>query len=194
MPDIRVNAKGIGAAIVKEIEARIRATDFSGVLVSQATRRVENAGDSQFRYPGLWADGIPGHYRAGGSPLLDTGKLVNGLHASQDEKDGRFVVHLFTNELYGVYHQSGFTTKGPNFIPLTIDARDRYPEFASITARGKDFVVEAEKRGFFRSGPKQNYIMAWQGVDVPQRKIANMPPENVAEIRDTILEAIRKAA
>ena len=33
--------------------------------------------------------------------------------------------------------------------------------------------------------------MAWKGVTVPQRKIFNLPPENVAEIKAHIAQILR---
>lgn len=190
----RVATGRIGVVVKRAIVAALTSTDLSVILLSQAIRRVENGGDTTHRYPTLAADKWEGHWRAGGNPLKDTGKLLNGLTSKQTVEGDTIRVSVFTDELYPVYHQHGFRTKGPNFVPLTQDAKDRYPEFAAITARGKDFEKEAESKGFFRTGPKRNYFMAWQGVTVPQRKIVNMAPENIAEFRGVISDIIRKAA
>ena len=202
MASKKVTPRRIGVTVKRAIVAALKSTDLSVILLSQAIRRVEGGGDSTHRYPPLAADKMPGHWRQrspeqvakGEGFLQDTGKLLNGLTSKQTVSGDTIRVSVLTDELYPVYHQHGFKTKGPNFIPLTQDAKDRYPEFAAITARGKEFEKEAEAKGFFRSGPKRNYFMAWRGVTVPQRKIVNMAPENVAEFQGVISDIIRKAA
>jgi len=38
----------------------------------------------------------------------------------------------------------------------------------------------------------KDYIIAWNGVDVPQRKIFNMPPENRQELANAVVDAITR--
>ena len=38
----------------------------------------------------------------------------------------------------------------------------------------------------------KDYIIAWDGVEVPQRKIFNTPPENIKALSKNIGRAIKK--
>jgi hypothetical protein len=93
-------------------------------------------------------------YRAGGQPLVDTGKLIGSLGASGTSAGSGIKVTM-QGRKYGLYQDRGFTTKGPNFIPLTKRGRrghatGRNPNKENLV-RGKDF------------------LMAWRGVTVPSR-------------------------
>ena len=142
------------------------------VLRSQAVRRIHNSGDSTHKYPELWANKVEGHYRSGGKPLQDTGALMASLHSETKVSGNRISLNLKDGSPggYGVYHQAGFTTKGPNFIPMSPKGRRGEPKLKY----GKDFII------------------AKGGVTVPQRKIFNLPPEDRKELGEAIVNAITK--
>ena len=162
----------------KILAGRLASARIDNVLVSQAKRRIEQSGDSQHRYPQLWVDrvGITS-YRSGGKPLWDTAthiyNRISGVTRTRGVGQIRFMLR---SSLIGAYHQAGFKTKGPNYIPLTRRAA-RASGSKSAKARG------------YRFG--EDYIMAWRGVTVPQRKLFNLPPENQTELRDSVARALR---
>ena len=163
----------VGSAVVREVSERLPRAQIHLILVAQARRRMANGGDTDFRYPELWDH--PGSYRQGGQPLLDTGLLAASLNGTTEERPGGLRATL-QGPVHAVYHQNGFTTKGPNFIPLTLKAKRTH-------RRGANPRDEGLEEG-------KDYIMAWNGVTVPQRKIYNMPPENRAEIVESLQMAI----
>ena len=142
------------------------------VLRSQAVRRIHAGRDSEHVYPDLWVNrqGITESYRHGGSPLQDTGMLMASLHSQTTVAGNKISMRLMDGSPggYGVYHQHGFTTTGPNFIPLSHKGR--------------------KKQGKLKYG--KDYIVAKKGVTVPQRKIFNLPPEDRKEIGAAIVNAI----
>jgi len=149
---------------------------LKGILRGQAVRRIKNKGDSTHQYPDLWANKVSGHYRSGGNPLQDNGQLMAGLHGEVVSSSDKFTMSLKDGAGYGVYHQYGYKTEGPNFIPLTLKAR-------RIHQKGNDPAEEGLVEG-------KDYFMAWNGVTVPQRKIFNLPPEDVQELKRAIGDAI----
>lgn len=169
--------QSLTAALTARLQARGNA--IAAVLVTQARRRVANKGDSTHRYPDLWATRTGLGFRAHGEPLRDRGQLLAALSAQAAPINDGVSLRLLdgTPDHYGVYHQHGFETKGPNFIPLTLKAR-------RIHRKGNDPKAEGLVRG-------KDYIMAWHGVTVPQRKLFNMPPEDLREIRWAIAAALK---
>lgn len=202
------------AAIVKRIaDARIGVT-----VVQQAKRRMTRGGDSTHTYPDLWNH--PRSMRRGGQPLLDTKTTIYAhLNSAQIVRPRSIEVSLRSggpNPKVALYHQHGFKTKGPNFIPLTAKAKRNASKFGPLMkkrsailkeqrraakARGRNnslggFVrfiqrlravdAEIERAGFIEG---ETYIMAWNGVDVPMRKIFNLPPEDIAEIKRVVKKA-----
>jgi hypothetical protein len=153
------------------------------VLVGQAKGRIDNSGDSEITYKGLWADtahtrsGKP-HYRVGGKPLIDTRTTI------YDRLNGDFAVFTDALEfflrgtLHALFHNDGFTTKGPNFIPFTLRAR-------RIHRKGQDPALEGLEEG-------EDYIMAWAGVTVPARPIFRFAPEDREEIVFSVRLAVRR--
>jgi len=194
---------------------RLRAARLDLVLPAQAKRRIANSGDSEHHYPDLWDN--PKSYRSKGeTPLSDTGGAgLEGSLTGKMEQTGpsEVTIRLVVPERfrYALYHQSGFSTKGPNFIPLTVKAKEAATLFKPLVtvlsaARKKvraasgtaSFIAalreerraqEAMESAGFIEG--ETYIMAWQGVTVPQRKIFNLPPENVEEIREAVTRALK---
>ncbi len=200
-----------GGRIAAQALARLRLAGIDKILPKQAKRRIANHGDSEHRYPDLWDH--PKSFRKGGEPLSDTGSLFNAL-TGKIELDGnkiKITLVVPASFKYALYHQSGFSTKGPNFIPLTVRAKENATRFKPLVTafaaarrqvnamRGTPGFIPALKKerlaqdrmesaGFIEG---ETYIMAWKGVNVPQRKIFNLPPENVEEIRDAIARALR---
>ena len=112
--------------------------------------------------------------RAGGKPLDDTGRSKNSFgHQTKWEGDSP-VVEITTTEFFLQYHDTGFRTKGPNFIPLTTAAKNKKRE--NPTAK-------PDQLGLV---PGVDYIMAWAGVTVPQRRLFHFTPANSKEIADTL--------
>jgi len=159
-----IRIAGLGRKLKGIFKDRLQSARLGEVLVAQAQRRIENGGDSEHRYPDLWDH--PGSFRRGGEPLLTEG-FMQGLSGWVDEITEGIKIVL-GGTLIHIYHQHGFETKGPNFIPLTLKARRTH-------RKGQD----PKKEGLV---PGEDYIMAWGGVKVPQRKVFNLPQEDKAEI------------
>lgn len=167
-----VNVARLGQTVERELISRLQRSRLGDVLVSQAVRRIKSRGDSEHKYPDLWSTGKQGKgesYRAGGDPLQDTGPLMASLTAKTEPTERGVKLTLMSPLKHAQYQQRGFTTEGPNFIPLTRKA-------ARTHRKGQDPKDEGLEEGV-------DYIMAWNGVTVPQRKIYNMPPEDAAELR-----------
>lgn len=233
---ISVSPKQFGSSVQREVVKKLQSHDFSQVLAAQAVRRIDQGGDSQHKYPELWATTrsfvapkssakgknlgsdskrlknvvVTQHYRAGGQPLFDRGPLKASLRGRQ--KNIRNGVRLILEgSLIAAYHNEGFKTDGPNFIPLTLaGARLSHQhlyvmrEISKIKKQQKKHrgtmkfigALRAEKvkeRKLEQIGLVEgiDYIMAWRGVNVPQRKIYNMPPENVEELEFEIARAMK---
>lgn len=115
-------------------------------------------------------------YRAGGQPLRDTGRLLRSLTAKAKNSGTTRVTVTLRGEEYGIYHEKGFSTTGPNYIPLTKAGKRKHktgsnPAEEGLT-RGKDFT------------------MAWNGVTVPKRPFLVPTDAEFAEIGRTIKIAL----
>lgn len=163
-------------AVANEIARRLERSRLGEVLLDQALERIDQAGDSEHRYPELWATKRGIGYRQGGEPLQDTGRLKQSLHTETIATGDGIRVSLRSGVSYAELHQHGGKTKGPNFIPLTLKARRTHRTGVDPKTEG---LIEGE-----------DYVMAWGGVTVPQRKIFNLPPENVRDIKRSIVRAI----
>jgi hypothetical protein len=93
-------------------------------------------------------------YRNGGHPLRDTGELYRSLAATGMNK-GQSIQLRMQGLIYGLYQDQGFTTKGPNYIPLTMKGK-----------RGHGTGNNPNKENLSRG---KDFIMAWKGVTVPAR-------------------------
>jgi hypothetical protein len=100
-------------------------------------------------------------YREGGKPLLDTGQMLRDMGANSHTR-GKDIQITIRGPLHAIFHESGFKTKGPNFIPLTRNAKRKH-------ATGNNPAKEGLLQG-------KDYIMAWRGVTVPKRPF--MVPTN----------------
>lgn len=158
---------------------RLQEADISRILVKQAQARIRSSGSDVGGYAALWADTAKivvgkgkrrreiSHYRAGGTPLYDTGNLFRSLSSTMTAI-GEGVRLTLLAPLYGVYQHHGFSTSGPNFIPFTRGAVRRDPK--------------ALKR--------HEYAWAKNGVTVPARPIFAMPSTARAEVARTIARAL----
>lgn len=115
-------------------------------------------------------------YRRGGKPLLDTRTGYAGIHAT-DTKGKDEVIVSVTAPAYMVLQHRGFSTKGPNFVPLTLKAKREH-------AKGRDPKSEGLKKG-------EDYWMFWRGVRVPARPFAVLGPKYAKRFARTISLAMR---
>jgi hypothetical protein len=165
---VRVRTRSAAARAVRdEIRRRLASPALGSLLVSFAERRVFDKGDSEHRYPDLWDD--PRSYRAGEQPLLDTAAMIGSLRGeyAASPNGGTWALAVPENQKHALYHQTGFETEGPNFIPLTREAGRRHRKGRNPEDEG---LVEGT-----------DYIMAWGGVSVPERRIFNWPDEDRAD-------------
>ena len=117
-------------------------------------------------------------YRAGGQPLRDTGNLVRSLGARAQRSGETQLEIVLTGPLYAIFHELGFETEGPNYIPLTrkgvrSHATGANPNAEGLT-QGKDF------------------IMAWNGVKVPARPFLVPTTSEWSDIGRTIRLGLQK--
>ncbi len=121
-------------------------------------------------------------YRKGGKPLRDNGFLMASRftkYAFVFEGESTTIIVIASNAIYAGWQHSGFKTKGPNFIPLTLKARRRHVLHQNPFLEGLEYGVD--------------YIMAWHGVDVPARPIIDYAdPVNRKQIGDVIRHSIKK--
>ena len=110
--------------------------------------------------------------RNGGQPLRDTGYLMRSLTAKGFSANGRIVL-MVGGPLYGAYQNYGFSTKGPNFIPLTRGAKRRY------------------SKGTAMMGGKRDFIIAWNGVTVPARNFIETTRADMDEIGRTLFMGLK---
>ena len=175
----RRDIPNLGNIIKKKAnDALVDGNPLGSILRGQAVARIEAGRDSTHTYPDLWVNKIPNHYRAGSKPLQGNGGLMAGLHSETVARSNGITVTLLDGSGYGVYHQHGFKTKGPNYIPMSAKGAKRH-----INGRNP------EDEGLVEG---KDYIIAWNGVDVPQRKIFNMPPENRQELANAVVDAITR--
>lgn len=181
---MRIKASQLGRRITAELLQRVERSGLELVLVAQAKRRIDNSGDSEEKYPILWAttSGLPS-YRAGGRPLRDTGvNIYQRLSGAKYIGFGQATFFLRGPQI-AAWHQGtkgqpiAFRTEGPNFIPLTRRA-------VRLHRPGMDPKAEGLRPGV-------DYIMAWRGVEVKRRPIYNMPPEDRDEITQATAAAIQ---
>jgi phage gpG-like protein len=115
-------------------------------------------------------------YRRGGNPLLDTGRLRASFFTKYNfvfEAEKAAVVVIASSAFYAKWHQTGFKTKGPNFIPLSLKAKREHERGVNPAHEGLEYGVD--------------YVMAWRGVKVPARPMIDYAdPVNKLEIEGTI--------
>lgn len=111
-------------------------------------------------------------YRAGGQPLRDTGNLQRSITAKAALVGPTRVQVTLAGALYGIFHEMGFRTGGPNFIPLTRKGKREH-------ATGRNPNAEGLTRG-------KDFIMAWNGVEVQKRPFLVPTNTEWAEIARSI--------
>lgn len=110
-------------------------------------------------------------YRKGGKPLLDSGALKASINGRVQQGPRR--IQIGSPLKHALYHQEGFSTNGPNYIPFTKKA----------TRKPKGM-----KPDDFDLVPGYDYTMLWGGVDVPARPIFDMRPDDIEEVRKLFRE------
>ena len=116
-------------------------------------------------------------YRNGGQPLRNTGNMLREMGATATYRGGKIRVRMLGPK-YALFQDKGFTTRGPNYIPLTRKGvrghgTGQNPEAEGLT-RGKDFK------------------MAWKGVTVPARPFILPTSDDVVDMGKSIFRALRR--
>jgi len=117
-------------------------------------------------------------YRNGGQPLRDTGSLARSLGATcSGFGNSRLKIRMRGNK-YGAYQDRGFTTRGPNYIPLSRKgARDH--------GTGQNPNAEGLLKG-------KDYLMAWKGVTVPARPFILPTREDMIDFGRSVYLGLRQ--
>lgn len=100
-------------------------------------------------------------YRANGKPLRDTGETMRQMGAKGSSTGGGISITV-SGPLHAIFHEMGFETSGPNYIPLTRRGKQKH-------STGNNPANEGLVRG-------KDFTMAWHGVTVPKRPF--MVPTN----------------
>jgi phage gpG-like protein len=111
-------------------------------------------------------------YRNGGQPLRDTGNLLRSIGAKAEQTGPARLSIVMSGAIYGIYHEKGFSTDGPNFIPLTRKGKKNH-------ATGRNPYTE-------ELSPGKDFVMAWGGVTVPARPFLVPTSKEFSEIAKTI--------
>ncbi len=94
-------------------------------------------------------------YRAGGHPLRDTSEMYGALNAVGMRVGRNKLRVTLRGPMYALYQDRGFSTSGPNYIPLSFKGKRKH-------GTGNNPNNEGLIRG-------KDYMMAWNGVTVPAR-------------------------
>lgn len=144
--------------------------------MSQVNRSFVNGGQPSSKWPSIKPIG---GFRDGGQPLRSDGGLKASFHIEWPETGvfgNRARSTIASGSTYAPYHQTGFKTSGPNYIPLTLKGR-------RLHHPGADPAKEGLKRGV-------DYVMAWKGVSVPARPMIDYSdPVNAQMIRNELRTA-----
>lgn len=106
-------------------------------------------------------EGVPDIFRRGGEPLRDTGELFASFDFSVQPMPKGGTMRIGSPLERAAFHQTGFTTTGPNYIPLTQKARKGWnPKLI----RGHDYIIMAK------------------GVTVPARPMVRLTSQNRKDI------------
>lgn len=162
------HAKRVAGMVARGTLTGPRATN----LTKRAKRRVKMAKDHARNLPGRY--GVNPTFRGGdgtreaGKPLLDTGQLRNSIRYEVIETPRGAIARTGSPEKRLLWHQFGFKTKGPNYIPITREARKGWRP---------DLV------------PDMDYIIARNGVTVPPRPTIRFTVRDVQDIQETVVNA-----
>lgn len=199
MAVIRVKLEDTPELLVKRIRGNLRKRSVASVIVDNAKTRIRKGGDSEIKYPELWAVQHGVGYRKNGKPLRDTGMLMNMLSVKTESLGDGVRWTLLDGTGYGVKHQEGFINRGPIAIALSPKARmpikglgDPPHDLAYLDSIGLEEAPNFESAQNPREGNlKYDYYVIDDGAKVPARPIANMPPEDVKKITKHIKKMIR---
>ena len=197
MSTIKITSR---SGLVSELKEKIirklsKKNGASRVLVANAKKRIRNSGDSEIKYPELWARRNEVGYRKGGKPLRDTGRLMNSLSNDTRRKRDGVEWKLLDGAGYGVKHQEGYTNRGPVAVALNRKASRIIP---SESPHDPDLL---EQMGLRRaptlrraqlSPRKYDFYVLQHDTVVPARPIFNTPPEDIAAATKTISRAIKE--
>ena len=169
----RLMEKGLAKAL------RVSIAKVAVAQLEQVSNAFRNSGQPMQKWPKLWADQVPGSHRSGGQPLRDTGVLEASFAPPQTEVSERTATSTIASGVpYAAFHQTGFQTKGPNFIPLTLRARRLHRPGANPKDEGLALGVD--------------YVMAWKGVSVPARPIVDYEdPINKDQMNDAMADGLQ---
>jgi len=198
---IKLSMKDLEYGLKREIEFRIGASGkgLAEVIKKQAVRRIKEGGDSEVHYEDLWATQAGIGVRRGGTPLRDTGFLLNGLRSDWSPSGrGGTTLHLIDSTGYGIKHDVGFTNKAPIAIPLSNKGKRLIPkesphDIKALKGAGlKQAPNKEEAELGSKAGRKPyDFYVLRKDAKVPARPIINMAPENLREFGRAILQAIR---
>ena len=116
--------------------------------------------------------------RNGRQPLRDTGALERSLDAVARPDGEAGLVVTVRGEPYGEWQNSGFTTSGPNFIPISNKGRREH-------GTGQDPRAEGLRT-------PNDYIMARRGVKVPARPFMAPTNEDLVIVGKTIFLGLQR--
>lgn len=155
-------------------ESGSTATDKRKTAYQKALKRYEknktNANANKLRIAKEQMDTRNTSYRRGGKPELDTGALRASIDYRTTPMENGYRVSVGSPLPYAKWQNDGFSTKGPNYIPLT------------MAGAKKPLGVDPESLGLVRG---YDYVMAWNGVTVPARPFIRITPKNINEIKET---------
>lgn len=115
-------------------------------------------------------------YRNGEQPLRATGDLMRSIQAKAEQTGPARVSVIMQGFIYGIYHEKGFSTHKPNFIPLTKRAKR----------------IHATGAGLDKLSQGKDYLMAWGGVTVPARPFLVPTAVEFSDIGKTIKIGLAK--
>ena len=153
---------------LQDLEQKVVDAPLEQVIVAQSQRNIDEGLSPPMK--------DIGSFRDDGKPLFDTGNNVRGTLFGTRQRNTDGVAFILMGSLIALYHQEGFKTEGPNFIPLTIKARRTH-------VTGNNPEDEGLERGV-------DYFMAWKGVDVPARRFFRFGDREKAEILQAVQAAL----
>ncbi len=163
----RARAADIEGKADKSI-ARADREHASGKINRSTRARRHRQAESKKKKAAEVAGGVPSNRtRKGGQPLRDNGAAMASFVSVVDYSDGLLTIKVGSPLPYAKYHHDGFSTSGPNYIPLTDAARGGWNE---------------------KLIPGYDYAIV-QGVTVPARPIVRATPGNIEELKVTFAGA-----
>lgn len=175
--------------VVKALNSRDVRSGIGSVIQASVQRHIEQGAGRKGPFRpikplfGKWKDKrgrerTKAGYRNGGQPLRDTGRLMRSIRVRVVSDSGGMKA-VVVGEGYGKPHEKGFSTKGPNFIPLTQKGARAYKA-------GVAFVPG-------RLVPGKDYIVARNGVTVPARPFIQPTRQDMRNIGLSVYEGLKAA-